>query len=139
MRTRAGVIIIREGKMLLMRRAHAGREYYILPGGTIEKGETPEAAAVRELKEETGLDIMLAKKLFEHDVAPDAGSKYDKQYYFLAGSVQGEPILGGEEASITVEGNSYELHWLPLEDLPSTEIYHPATKALLLKALGLDH
>ena len=50
------VVFDRAGNLLLIRRANApfkGR--YALPGGFVEVGETVEAAALRELREETGL------------------------------------------------------------------------------------
>ena len=37
--------------------------YWLLPGGAIESGETPEEAAVREVKEETGIDVVLESRL----------------------------------------------------------------------------
>ena len=42
--------------MLVKRAVNPGRGLWGLPGGFIEKGETPDVAAIRELKEETGLD-----------------------------------------------------------------------------------
>lgn len=43
------------GEVLLQRRGDSGK--WGFPGGAIELGETPEEACIRELKEETGLDV----------------------------------------------------------------------------------
>lgn len=53
-------IVLHENKILLL---HAKKyDLYMLPGGGIEKGETPEDACVRELKEETGFTGKITKK-----------------------------------------------------------------------------
>jgi len=53
----ASAVINKENKILIIRRnLEPGMNKWALPGGFIELGETPEEAAVRELKEETGID-----------------------------------------------------------------------------------
>ncbi len=48
-------IILRDGKILVTRTK--GKEVFINPGGKLEPGETPEAALVRELREELGIKV----------------------------------------------------------------------------------
>jgi 8-oxo-dGTP diphosphatase len=45
-----------QGRILVVRTTYLGREW-MLPGGTVERGERPQDAAVREAREETGLEI----------------------------------------------------------------------------------
>lgn len=65
--------------MLVMHRNKQGSQYYTLVGGRINENETTEDALVREVKEETGLDITKARLVFfEQHPAP-----YNNQYIFL--------------------------------------------------------
>jgi 8-oxo-dGTP pyrophosphatase MutT (NUDIX family) len=53
------VYVVRDGELLVF----DGATGYGVPGGAVEPGETPEAAAVREVAEETGLRVTLVRKL----------------------------------------------------------------------------
>jgi 8-oxo-dGTP diphosphatase len=54
-------VFIQKGKSILLVRQNYGRRYWSLPGGVMEKGESIEQAAIREVREETGLDIYLGR------------------------------------------------------------------------------
>jgi len=53
-----GVVVGKRGSIILVKRKKPPYEgYWALPGGLVEYGETVEEAVVREVKEETGLDV----------------------------------------------------------------------------------
>ena len=54
-RVSAKAIVIRGGRVLLMRARDAAGTYYLLPGGGVKSGETLHGAVVRECLEETGI------------------------------------------------------------------------------------
>lgn len=54
-----GVILVNpDGQVLIGKREGSHAPYYSIPGGYLEPGESFETAAIREVKEETGLDIV---------------------------------------------------------------------------------
>jgi len=65
LQTVAGAAIVQHGRLLAARRvrpeAAAGR--WELPGGRVEPGESPEAACVREVREELGCDVRVVRRL----------------------------------------------------------------------------
>ncbi|HAS80566.1 MAG: hypothetical protein UR25_C0001G0172 [Candidatus Nomurabacteria bacterium GW2011_GWE1_32_28] len=57
-----GIIIInKEGKILIGKRKNSHAQKYSIPGGHLDLGETFEQGAIREIKEETDLDILESK------------------------------------------------------------------------------
>lgn len=60
-------IVVLDNKILLLKRVKPstdGLGFWELPGGGLEYGETPNQALIRELKEETGLDIVIIKAAY---------------------------------------------------------------------------
>ncbi len=75
----ARAIIIENGRLLVMHRNKEGSQYYTLVGGRIAEDESIEQGLVREIKEETDLDITNCRLVFtEKHAAP-----YNDQYIFL--------------------------------------------------------
>jgi len=132
MRHRAAVFVFDEnGSVLLFHRFRNGHEYYAVPGGAVEPGETPEQAAARELKEETSLDVEVGKKIGELEF----DNNY--QYFFIAKSWSGTPMLGGEEKEEQSPHNIYKLEWVPVGRLPDIEL-RAETRTILVNFLKRD-
>ena len=83
----AGCVILKDGAILLLRRKARG--WYELPGGKIEPGEGPAAAAAREIREELGCEAEIVRKLGSKGFA--LGGKSFLYHWFLARIVSGVP------------------------------------------------
>ena len=64
---RVGLLILNGGRVLMARNPKEKREYYYSVGGRVRFGETLEQAALRELKEETGIDCELDRFVCFHE------------------------------------------------------------------------
>ena len=78
------------GRVLVVRTTYLGPGW-MLPGGRVERGETPHGAAARETKEETGLDVVVERLLLV-----DARRGRDVSFIYAGHVVGGElePQLG---------------------------------------------
>ncbi len=127
-------IVIKEGMLLTMFRRKNGEEYYVIPGGHMQIGETPEQTAIREVEEETTVKIGNLRPAYEiTDYAKI--KKVEKEYYFVADWVSGEPILSGEESRRSVLENYYEPRWLPLNEIDAVSFYPVQLKEWIKKNL----
>lgn len=111
-RKRAAAVIIRDGRILMVHeRSHrSGREWWTLPGGGIEPGETPEQAVRREVLEETGLVVEEATYLLDTPYP----SGMTTVFAVIVG--EGEPVLG-----VAVDGpEAVGLDWIALPDVATS-------------------
>lgn len=133
MRKAARAIIIRDSNLLVMKRNKFGKQYYTLLGGAIEAEESPQQALVRELKEESGLDVSDYRLVFTED----AGPKFGFQYIYICADPGGDVRLPSDsiEAKISRDGlNTYEPMWLSLKDLKDSNFLSEQLKQAILKA-----
>jgi len=116
---RAAVILLQDDKVALLERNRRGTRYFVFPGGGVDKGETPEQAAVREADEELGMQVAIVRLVAEvsyHGVP---------QYFFLAEATGGDFGAGqGKEMSSAAESDqgSYRPCWIPVTELTSLPV-----------------
>ena len=107
----SGALIVRDEKILFQRRTDNGK--WGLVGGLLELNETYEQAAIREIREETGLEVMLEHFLgifHNHNMVWGNGdAAHVICAYFTASIISGEPRIDEE---------SYELRFFGKEELP---------------------
>lgn len=104
------VLFVKDNQVLLGKRAiEPKKDLWDLPGGFIDVGESAEQGAIREAKEETGLDVKIVKYLGS---APDIyGDTLVPTLIF----VYVVEILGGE---MTPQDDISELKWFALDQVP---------------------
>ena len=68
---------------------------WAIPGGFVDKGESVEAAAIREAKEETGLDVKLEVLLGCYS-APDRDPRFHTASLVYIASAHGKPVAGDD-------------------------------------------
>ncbi len=130
-RRRAQALIIEEGRVLL---AHhfdltIQKAYWCMPGGGVEAGETPEQAAIRELKEETNLDIRLIRKIGELSL-PRVTQGYMTGVTYLAEVIGGDMSLGHDPEQVSWEDKFLrDVQWLPIDEL----LFHQIQSILRLE------
>jgi ADP-ribose pyrophosphatase YjhB (NUDIX family) len=101
-------VLLRGDHVLMVRLERPGRGFWVLPGGAVEDGETPAEAAVREVREETGLMVALDRLLFVDGPRSDGEVVIrSPRYTFLGRILAGEvhPDLS-EVAAVA---------WMPLD------------------------
>jgi ADP-ribose pyrophosphatase YjhB (NUDIX family) len=63
-RVRVTGVLVASGRILVVRQRVSSRRMWSLPGGAVQEGETLEAALVREMREETGLEVAVGGLLY---------------------------------------------------------------------------
>lgn len=131
---RAGAVIIKDGKILLIHQYLGPREnegkgaedFYTIPGGSWEIGETLEQTCVREINEECGINITLGKLIFYIDTESRLA------FYFVGKTTENKIALGGPEKDRMTENEKYSVEWVKLEKIKElTFIPAPAKDAVL--------
>jgi len=112
-RTVTAIIEFPNNRILLVKRGTVVfKGYWALPGGKVDARETSEQAVVREIQEETGLQVKIVKKIGEyHESGVQDEIEYD--YYptcFLVKSIGGK--IKRQEKEIE------EIKLVDLKDLP---------------------
>jgi putative (di)nucleoside polyphosphate hydrolase len=125
-----GIVLLNtRGEVFVGRRADLKEDAWQMPQGGIDKGETPQQAAMRELKEEIGTNkadlIAESRGWFQYDVPPEFAPKR------WAGRWKGQRqkwlvmLFSGADADIGLSGNYPEFNawrWVPVKDLPELAV-----------------
>ena len=113
-----GAVVICDGKVLLeKRRNDPGKGKWSIPGGLVELGEGTEETVIREVKEETGLDVEKPEHLDVVDnIDFDENGKVKYHFIIIDYFVR---LRGGE---VKAESDAEELRWVPLGEVEDYDL-----------------
>ena len=107
-----GAIIICDGKILLeKRKGEPGKGKWSVPGGLVELGERAEDAVIREVKEETGLEVADPELIDVVDnIVRDANGEVKYHFVIIDYFVK---LKGGQ---LRAADDAEDLRWVPLAE-----------------------
>lgn len=121
MRKRAGIVVINVVKenILLIHRIKREKDYWVIPGGGVEKNESFEVAAKREMLEELDIKISYMQYLFSVQI-----NESHEVYYIAAVNESCNEIkMHGEELLRNSDDNIYMPEWVHISDLKKIRVY----------------
>lgn len=112
-KTSTAIVPYPDNKILLIKRNTIPfKGYWALPGGRMDPGESVEQTIIREVKEETGLDVTIVRKVGEY---VEKGVKDDVEYEYYPTCFVVKPV-GGEVKK--QESEIQEIKLFSLNELP---------------------
>ena len=104
-----GALAVDHGRLLCIRRGHGpGAGLWSLPGGRVERGESLYEAVVREVMEETGLEVVVDRFVGYVERMDDGFHFVILDFAVTLLDLDADPVAGDDAA---------EAAWVPFEDL----------------------
>jgi nucleoside triphosphatase len=111
-----GALIFNTENKILLVRSHKWRDKYVIPGGHIELGETNLKALIREIKEETGLDIYDIEYIgFQEFI-------YDEAFWKMRHYIFFDYVCKTDGTKVELNSESEEYVWVTLEEANNFDV-----------------
>ena len=133
---RAGAIVVRDGRLALIERHREDRHYWVIPGGSIETGESIEGAAQREAEEELGVAVELGQLRLRIDHVEENGA-HQRQWYFDATVATDDIVMRGPEHGYGAQFGTYAAVWVDLDAVACDHVLPTAVARSVVENRGV--
>ena len=119
------IVLDDKQRMLLVRQHHDGKDIWMVPGGGIEEGESAAEAAIREVKEETDLDIGLDGLLWHVEEVSHRGQRFVNFFMGHLKDPSQKLVLGWDPELAADAQVLREAAFLEREEVAKLEVLYP--------------
>lgn len=121
-RLRVGVVLIEEAKVLVVRmHREEGEDIYVFPGGGVDENEGIFEAAIREVKEETNLNLEIVKILYLKDLYSDNDRAVE---IVMLGKIKGGSLAKGRDPEDKGKNILKDIGFIDIKDIEKLN-FHP--------------
>lgn len=134
-RVRAGIILVKDNAIAIIKSVRKTRTFYVLPGTAVEGHENTRQAVIRAARQELGVNIELSRLVAVVEITK-ADDHWLQLYYLVQPLANAASNLKAK--ALTARAASDEAIWMPLELLPSHKIHPKPLAALLAREIPKD-
>ncbi len=117
------IVLDEENRILMVKQEHPERTVWMVPGGGIEEGENSARAAVREVQEETGLEVEIQGLIWHVEEVSERGQRFVN--FFRAKVTGGTLALGKDPEFSDSEQVLKESRFMTREEVMGLENLYP--------------
>ena len=117
------IVFDEDNRILMVKQEHPERTVWMVPGGGIEEGENSAQAAVREVREETGLEVEILGLIWHVEEVSERGQRFVN--FFRAVLRGGKPALGHDPELSESEQVLADLQFMSREEVAGLENVYP--------------
>lgn len=117
------VVLDKDNRILMVKQHHEDKDIWMVPGGGIEEGESSMAAAIREMNEETGMEVEIGRMIWHTEEVSNRGQRFVN--FFLGRLKGGHLHLGADPEFDSEHQVLREVKFMSREEIQEVEHLYP--------------